>query len=146
MCATAATINWGQAASKASNAAPTLLKKLMDLALALQVSQTTMESARNALREPSLAQPQADASLYAAKTQSTPQQPMPASAFLATAFSQANASNVPQTTSSATDIASPALSIQPTTQKRSAVTAHLATLPTNLASALRNVEPMKSII
>lgn len=69
------TINLGQPVSQDSNVEPTQSRKLMELASVPQDSPITMESALNALQEPSGAQPQANASSSADKTQSTQQLP-----------------------------------------------------------------------
>jgi len=123
---------------------PTPSRKPMEPAFVHQDSPTTTESAPNAPPEPSGAQPPANASSSAVKTQSTQPHPTAASVWQATEFCQASANNAQTASSSATDTASPVQSTQPTTPTLLIVIAQLDSTPTNMESAPRNAELTKS--
>ena len=105
---------------------------------------TIMVSAQNALQEPFGAQPQANASSFAVKTQPSQAQPTHVYAMLDSVFLVDHANHAHQDISSLMDIASPAQLTQSSMLPPKLAAAFQDSSPINGVFAPENAEPMRS--
>ena len=142
---TLASTNQVHLASKVLNAESTKSEKLTEPARVLKVSPTTTEYVLNVLPVLFTAQLPANVLLYVAKTLSFFQRAILVFVFKDTGWWEVSANNVPVDISSATDTVLLALSTQSIIVILKLAIVLLDSLLVNLAHALLNVQPTKSM-